>query len=108
MELNRVGVQEEQGERPISQEGIADRVAKRRAFLQLHRVGNTGQVIARKLGEKKAKQTSIPGVVCVVAKSKAIAGNTLQLVSTLPSVTAAEARGHACKVNAYALRLLSK
>jgi hypothetical protein len=46
--------------------------------------------------------------VCVVAKSKAIAGNTLQLVSTLPSVTAAEARGHACKVNAYALRLLSK
>ena len=106
--LNRVGVQEEQGERPISQEGIADRVAKRRAFLQWHRVGNTAQVIARKLGEKKAKQTSIPGVVCVVAKSKAIAGNTLQLVSTLPSVTAAEARGHACKVNAYALRLLSK
>src|ERR1035438_10719633 len=33
-------------------------VAKRRAFLQLHRVGHTAQVIARKLGDRSEEHTS--------------------------------------------------
>jgi len=111
--LDRVGVQEGEAIRPISAEGIADRVAKRRACLR--RVSRQARLLQEgsekrvpRLLEECEHSTIIPRVACVRAKSKAVAGYTLQLTSTLPNVSASEARGHACKLSAYALRLIGE
>lgn len=116
--LDRVGVQEGQGVRPISREGVADRVAKRRASLR--RVCNQERLLQEETETHPAKRVSrllveteystlIPSVACVRAKSMRLrAGHTLQLPSTLPSVASGTAWARAFRVNAYASRLLSK
>jgi hypothetical protein len=115
--LDRVGVQYEQGQAAISQEGILDRVAHKRAHLR--RACRQDRLLQEETAQHPAKRVSrllvqeevstvIPGVRCVVAKSKAIAGYTLQLCGTLPSGTLAEIKGHSCKLTAYALRLIGE
>jgi hypothetical protein len=90
-------------------EAAADRVARRRNWQRLHGVGLWGREGQRASVNLCADRCStvIPGVRVLLAKSKAVAGYTLQ-VETLPSDTAEIARRRAFRVNAYASQLIAR
>jgi hypothetical protein len=122
---------------PDLREAAAERVARRRGWQRAQGVGlwgrgewekakgtRAGVRLYDRKGERpgnyaawlreveiaagREAATVIPGVRVIVAKSKAVAGQTVQLESTLPSGTAEAARGRGFRVNDYAVFLIAR
>jgi hypothetical protein len=122
---------------PDLREAAAERVARRRGWQRAQGVGlwgrgewekakgtRAGVRLYDRKGERpgnyaawlreveiaagREAATVIPGVRVIVAKSKVVAGQTVQLESTLPSGTAEAARGRGFRVNDYAVFLIAR